>query len=59
MKKSDFRYNNETGKWDYLIKDFMGILGLTLVIKYGEMMHPMTPQEDKPTVKEYGNRLIG
>ena len=57
--KSDFRFNYETGKWDYLIKNFCGVLGCTLVIKHGEMMHPLTGKEDKPKAEDYGKALIG
>ncbi len=39
--KPTYRYNHSTGKWDYIIKDFMAP-GITVVIKHGEPQHPLT-----------------
>lgn len=44
--KSKFRYNHETKEWDYIIKNFMGILGLTLVVKPHENWYPVIKKSE-------------
>jgi len=40
MAKTKYRYNHKTEEWDHIIKNFMGILGLTFVTQPHEKHYP-------------------